>query len=182
MIVVKKHKSAAPPPQIGVSGCLLGQEIRYDGRHKSNTFITTVLAQQFDLVPFCPEVAIGLGVPRPPIQLVTTDTGIRVRGVADASIDVTEQLTDYAHSIKPQLDPLSGYIFTARSPSCGLENVRLVDAENTNEKGTGIFAATVKQLLPGLPLIEDEQLDQTELREKFLADVNKYHQQKFSDR
>ena len=169
-------------PRVGISSCLLGQKLRYDGRDKENFYITRSLSQQFEFIAYCPEVAIGMGVPRAPIQLVNTSSGIRALGVADPAMDMTDALKEYANSIKAELETLSGYIFTARSPSCGVQQVKLVDEESVQESGIGIFAARIMQTYPALPVIEDEQLEQTALREQFIAQVLAFHQQRLSDR
>mgnify|MGYP003486032397 CR=1 FL=1 len=85
--------------RIGISSCLLGQEVRFDGGHKHNGYITESLGQFFEFVPFCPEVAIGLGIPRPPIRLVRHGQAIEARGVKDPALDVTDKLTAYAGKV-----------------------------------------------------------------------------------
>ena len=110
---------------VGISSCLLGQTVRYDGGHKYDVYINRRLADFFDFRPFCPEVAIGLGTPRPPIRLVTTSDGLRVRGVKDPSRDVTEQLCDYGNRVAAKQAELCGYIFKSRSPSCRKEMILL---------------------------------------------------------
>ena len=79
---------------IAISSCLLGEEVRFDGGHKHNAYITQTLGEYFSYTPFCPEVAIGLGVPRPTVQLVQVEDDIRVRGSKDPQLDVTERLQD----------------------------------------------------------------------------------------
>src|SRR5690606_10702222 len=88
---------------VGISQCLLGEGVRFDGGHKRSRFITDELSRYFSFQAHCPEVAIGLGIPRKPIQLVVTDSGTRVLQSDDHRVDVTEPLENYARSVLPQL-------------------------------------------------------------------------------
>ena len=115
---------SVPPIRLGISGCLLGQKVRYDGNHQRDSYITLTLRKYFEFVPVCPEVAIGLGVPRPPIRLVGNPAAPRAVGVADPTLDVTRKLTVYGQRMARTLDDISGYILKSRSPSCGMERVK----------------------------------------------------------
>jgi len=157
------NTEAFPRIRLGVSACLLGEPVRYDGGHKHHAFLTDTLAAYADYLPFCPETAIGLGVPRPPIHLVGDPTNPRALGVQDPSLDVTEPLKRYATAMQTALATVSGVIFKKYSPSCGL---RL--AENN---ATGIFAQSVRQALPLLPLEEEDALDNPRRLENFLTRV-----------
>ncbi len=99
---------------IGISSCLMGEEVRFDGGHKLDNYITGTLADYFDFIPVCPEVAIGLPIPRPPIRLVRQDDGIHVVGVKDPSVDVTDKLHAYGRKIARQLSGISGFILKTR--------------------------------------------------------------------
>ncbi|MCB1646418.1 MAG: DUF523 domain-containing protein, partial [Pseudomonadales bacterium] len=132
--------STAPAPQIGISSCLLGEEVRFDGGHKHNRYITHSLGQYFDFTPFCPEVAIGLGIPRPPIRLAEQGDEIRVIGVADGSQDYTDRLKSYGERIAGQIGGLSGYILKKDSPSCGMERVKVYKEKMPERVGVGAFA------------------------------------------
>jgi uncharacterized protein YbbK (DUF523 family) len=105
--------------RIGVSGCLVGERVRYDGEDKRDAFIADTLGAAFELVPVCPEVAIGMGVPRPPIRLVGDPLHPRALGVDDPALDVTAPLTAYGRRMAVELDDIGAYIFKSRSPSCG---------------------------------------------------------------
>ena len=118
------------PLRIGVSSCLLGHAVRYDAGHKHNAYITQTLGEYFEFAPFCPELAIGLGVPRPTIRLVNVDGEVRVRGVKDPGQDVTEALVANARDVAGQLESVSGYIFKKGSPSCGMDRVKVYHAES----------------------------------------------------
>jgi uncharacterized protein YbgA (DUF1722 family)/uncharacterized protein YbbK (DUF523 family) len=162
--------------RLGISSCLLGQEVRYDGSHKHNGYITESLSQFFEFVPFCPEVAIGLGIPRPPIRLVKSAQGVRARGVQDPTLDVTDRLSEYAATIAPKLHGLSGYILKKGSPSCGMERVKVYGGQGMPVKtGAGIYAGTLMELLPELPFEEEGRLMDPVLRENFVERVFVYH-------
>lgn len=160
-----------PRPTLGVSACLLGQPVRYDGGHKRHEFLVEVLARHVDYIPLCPEAGIGLGIPRPPIQLVGEPGRPRARGIQDPSVDVTEQLQHYAEQQLPQLQCASGYLFKKNSPSCGLRRVKLFASPGAHmrRRGTGIFAGAVTAALPLLPVEEEDALDDPRRRNSFLC-------------
>ncbi len=163
-------------PRVAVSSCLLGEPVRYDGAHKRNASVIDLLSVYFDRVPVCPEVAIGMGVPRPPIRLVKLEEGIRARGVEDASHDVTRPLQAFAQQCAVQLAGVSGYIFKSRSPSCGLNDTDLFNADGgLIGKTAGIFSAMIHELLPELPGIDENQLEDPAQRDAFVQQVRDYH-------
>ena len=163
-------------PRIGISSCLLGQEVRYDGGHKHNSYITQTLANHFEFVPFCPEVSIGLGTPRPPIRLVKRDNLIRAVGVDDASRDVTDKLAKSADKIRKVVPDFSGYLLKKDSPSCGMERVRVYNEKGYGEKiGVGLFAGALMAQHPELPVEEEGRLMDPGLRENFVERVFAYH-------
>ena len=157
--------------RLGVSSCLLGQRVRYDGDHKRDFYISETLARYFEFVPVCPEVAIGLGVPRPPIRLVGSAANPRAVGVDDPSLDVTTALATYGRRQGRALRGVSGYIFKSRSPSCGLARVEIFARGGGSRRGTGVYAAGLRAVLPLLPLAEEEQLREPMLRDNFLERV-----------
>ena len=162
--------------QIGISSCLLGEEVRYDGGHKRNVYITGTLSRYFDFKAICPEMAIGLGVPRPTIRLVDKGSGIRVVGVNEASLDVTDKLRAFSQDATTSLQTLSGYILKKDSPSCGMERVRVYNSNDMPEKrGRGIFAETLINALPTLPVEEEGRLMDPVLRENFIERVFIYY-------
>lgn len=165
-----------PKITIGISSCLLGQQVRYDNSHKHNRYITETLGDYFDFRPFCPEVAIGLGVPRPPIRLVSSNHEIRAIGVKDSSLDVTDKLTDYAEETAAQCHDLSGYIFKSRSPSCGMERVKVYsDTGHPIDSASGLYAAGIMHGQPSLPVEEEGRLMDPRLRENFVERVFIYN-------
>lgn len=160
---------------IAISSCLLGAEVRYDGGHKHDAYITQTLGRYFEYTPFCPEVAIGLGIPRPTIQLVQVGDSVRVRGSKDPQLDVTKELQDYALSVVPALSGICGYIFKRASPSCGMERVKVYKDGNLYGSDRGVYAAAIIQALPDLPVEEEGRLMDPVLRENFIERVFVYH-------
>lgn len=162
---------------VGISSCLLGNEVRHNGSHKKDAYITGTLADFFDLQPLCPEVGIGLGVPRPAIRLAREPDGEnRVVGVKDPSLDVTDDLREYAHSQFPFIETLSGFILKRDSPSCGMERVKVYNQKGMPEKnGIGAFAAALMERFPQLPVEEEGRLGDPGLRENFIQRVFVYH-------
>lgn len=157
---------------VGVSSCLLGEEVRYDGGHKLDRYVTGVLGRWFEYVPFCPEALAGLGVPRPPIRLVGDPAAPRAVRVDDASIDVTGALEATSRRIVPELERVRGYVFKRASPSCGVDRVKVYHAPGRAPRmGRGIFARTVMEAYPLLPCEEEGRLNDPTLRESFVERV-----------
>ncbi len=163
-------------PLLGLSSCLQGDKVRFDGGHKHDHYITGTLSRYFDFHTICPEVGIGMGVPRPTIRLVQGSEGLRVRGVKDPELDVTERLQRFSSETVAQLEHLSGYILKKGSPSCGMERVK-VYGENGYPagKGSGLFAAELMERFPLLPVEEEGRLGDPALRENFITRVFVYH-------
>ncbi len=163
-------------PRIGISACLLGAEVRYNGGHKESRLCSHALAEHFEFVPVCPEVAIGLGIPRQPIRLVGDSHAPRALGTVDASLDVTDKLADYGKQMAGELQDLSGYIFMHKSPSCGLERVKVYrdNGAPQHEGGRGIYAQAFCAAHPDLPVEEDGRLCDAVLRENFMVRVYAY--------
>lgn len=161
---------------VGISSCLMGQKVRFDANHKEQRFITQKLAQRFEFVPVCPEMAIGLGVPRTPIHLIGDQHHQRVVNVKDETIDVTQPLIDFGQQKAKQLDFISGYIFKKGSPSCGLFNVKIYKSKTqVLNSGTGIYAQQIIENNPLLPVEEEGRLKDDNLRHNFLQRVEVYH-------
>ena len=161
--------------RLGISSCLLGQKVRFDGNHKHDSFLSGTLGQFFEWVPVCPEVAIGLGVPRPPIRLAGSPASPRAVGVKDATIDVTDKLAAYGKRQAHALENLSGYIFKSKSPSCGLERVKVYQAAGAPAaNGRGIYADAFLSAQPWLPAEEEGRISNPRLRENFIERVFVY--------
>lgn len=180
MTATQVHDSTKAPAakiKVGVSACLLGQEVRYNGGHKLMTLLTGELAKYFDYVPTCPEVGAGMGIPRTPIRLVGDVAAPRALQVNDPSKDFTDSLQRYADARIPELTGLAGYIFIKNSPSCGLFRVKVYGENGMPGQvpGRGIFAAAFTKAMPQLPVEEDGRLQDPVLRENFITRVFAMH-------
>lgn len=163
-----------PRPRLGISSCLLGNDVRYDGGHKRNEFLTGSLGPFVDWVPACPEVDIGLGTPRPPILLESDRvSGLRLV-MPETGEDLTDRMTAYAERRIDALrtERISGYVLKSRSPTCGMEQVSVYDGKrDSGPVGVGLFAAILKRSMPHLPLEEEGRLDDPCLREAFITRI-----------
>jgi uncharacterized protein YbbK (DUF523 family)/uncharacterized protein YbgA (DUF1722 family) len=170
-----RRSTTVPAPaerlRIGVSSCLLGNRVRYDGDHKRNGYVVNVLARSFQCVPVCPEVAIGLGVPRPPIELVAGPSDIRALGAQDRRLDVSRPLRAYGRRVARELHSLSGYIFKSGSPSCGVWDVKVRGRSRSGATGRGIFADQIMRCLPLLPVVDEVHLADARVRDNFFERV-----------
>ena len=163
-------------PKIGISACLLGENARFNGGHKQSQLCSEVLAAYFDFVPLCPEVAIGLGIPRETIRLVGDAASPQAVGSVHRELNVTAPLGEYGEKMAAEHSDLCGYIFMQKSPSCGLERVK-VYRENgapVDGGGRGIYAQAFCARHPNLPVEEDGRLNDPVLRENFLTRVFVY--------
>lgn len=160
---------------LGISQCLLGDNVRYDGSHKHSKLCTGLLAQRFDFTAICPEIGIGLGTPRESISLQgdMKSEHIRVVGNRTAGLDVTESLENYGREKAAELTHLYGYIFMGRSPSCGLGNVKvyLVNGHASGKSSAGVYAREFTQAHPLMPVEEEGRLRDARLCENFIARV-----------
>jgi uncharacterized protein YbgA (DUF1722 family)/uncharacterized protein YbbK (DUF523 family) len=157
---------------VGISSCLLGEEVRHNGGHKHDAYCTAVLGRYFDFKSFCPEVAIGLGVPRQTIRLMGELGAARAVGTQDPSLDVTDRLAAYAESAVDSAMGLRGYIFMKDSPSCGLYSAKIYSAKGALiGKSAGVYAGKLRERLPLLPMEESGRLNDPVLRENFIARV-----------
>jgi len=166
--------------KIGVSSCLLGNNCRYDGAGSKDSFVVNELSKYFELVPYCPE-AVVFGTPRESIRLVDIDGEIRVIS-NKIQKDVTKELTDISTqlALKAFDDNLCGFVFKAKSPSCGIERVKLYEKEShmCEKKAVGVFAKAVKEKQPLLPIEEDGRLNDPWLKENFLMQIFAYKELK----
>jgi uncharacterized protein YbgA (DUF1722 family)/uncharacterized protein YbbK (DUF523 family) len=158
---------------IGTSSCLLGQKVRFDTGHKHDRFITDVLGPFVTLIPVCPEVEIGMGAPRESVKLVGNLNEPRMVGNKSGE-DWTDRMLKYARQRVKQEDirNLTGYILKRKSPSCGMERVRVQTASKTSEyKGVGLFASALLEEYPYLPIEEEGRLNDPALRENFIERI-----------
>lgn len=162
--------------KLGISSCLLGNPVRFNGGHKQSQLCSDTLARHFEFVPICPEVAIGLGTPREPIRLVGDPDNPSAVGTVHPELDVTDALTRYGERIAAEVNDISGYILMQKSPSCGMERVKIYQANGHPgpEGGTGLFARALMRALPDLPIEEDGRLNDPVLRENFLTRIFAY--------
>lgn len=171
------ERQASEPIRIGISSCLLGQEVRFDGGHKHDRYLTGTLSQYFEWVPICPEVEIGLGTPRETIRLVQIGNQTRLR-TTKTDVDLTDRMQGYADERVATLanENLSGYIFKKDSPTCGMERVKLYQAKGPGKRvGVGLFAAALIHHFPHLPVEEEGRLCDPRLRENWVERVFAYH-------
>ncbi len=165
---------ADPPIRLGISSCLLGHEVRYDGGHKRNRNILEDLSPLVEWVPVCPEVEIGLGVPRPTIQLEVGSTSPRLI-MPSTGNDLTEQMNAYTREKVRELQTLGldGFVFKSKSPSCGMEHVKVFNKGGVAEEiGVGAFARILMEMWPDLPIEDEERLADPELRKRFVEQVS----------
>jgi len=151
-------------PRVGVSSCLLGEEVRFNGGHKRFRFLTDELDPYVDWVPYCPEVEIGLGTPREPIRLTADGRLVNRSGTADHTSAMTGLPLPFA---------VDGYVFKAKSPSCGVRGIRRYrdDGEVSGTYGAGLYADRVIAEFPLLAVEDERRLNDAGLREAFAERV-----------
>ena len=162
-------------PPVGISSCLLGRRVRYDGGHKRSDPLME-LAEVFRWVPVCPEVEIGVPTPREPMRLERTNGDVRMIAPA-TSLDVTESMRDYsaARVMRLQQEGICGYVFKSRSPSCGFREVPVFeDGELADPRGRGLFAQALASAMPSLPVEEETALEDPSRRAGFIERVLAY--------
>jgi uncharacterized protein YbgA (DUF1722 family)/uncharacterized protein YbbK (DUF523 family) len=167
---------AVPAIRVGVSSCLLGETVRYDGGHKRDAFVTDVLGKFVEWVPVCPELESGLGVPRPPMRLVRDAGDVRMVEIA-TGIDRTRAVSRWASLRLRSLRALAlcGYILKKDSPSCGMERVKVYGGAGVPQRdGTGIYARALREAFPDLPIEEEGRLRDPALRENFIERIFAY--------
>ncbi len=160
---------------VGISTCLLGKEVRHDGGHKHSRYCTQVLSKHFEFRAICPELEAGLGVPRPAIHLREYPEGIRIietKGQADH----TAAMEGFIDDVIPTLANLRGYILMAKSPSCGMERIKIhnENGQVTRRDGRGMFAEALMQAYPLMPVEEEGRLNDNMIRENFIERVFAY--------
>lgn len=161
--------------RLGVSSCLLGAEVRFDGGHKRDRYLTDVLGGYVDYVPVCPEVEVGLPIPRPALRLVRdSHQDVRLR-FSKGGEDITDKMQCWAHQRVRQLESeqLDGFIFKAKSPSSGMERVKIYPEAGgmPDHHGIGMFARIFMEHFPLLPVEEEGRLHDPKLRENFITRI-----------
>ena len=163
------------PIRLGISSCLLGHEVRYDGSHKRDRYLVEILGPLVEWVPICPEIEIGLGVPRPTIQLEGSPTSARLI-MPSTGDDLTQTMKTFALKRVRELQSLDldGFVFKSKSPSCGMERVKVFDQGGIAAKiGVGAFAGILLEIWPDLPVEDEVRLADPELRERFIEQVTR---------
>jgi len=169
--------SEQAPIRIAVSACLLGERVRYDGDHKLHEVVATRLAHRFELISVCPEIELGLGVPRPPIRLVGMGEQPQLIATDDGR-DLGPSMREFADRRVSELLALgiAGYVLKSGSPSCAIASAgRFEDSvagAPIDRQGRGVFVERLLAARPGLPLIEETELDNDAALTEFLAKVH----------
>jgi len=164
------------PIRIGISSCLLGDRVRYDGGHKQDHFLTDVMGPHVEWVAVCPEFEIGLGVPREPIELERKSGEIRLVSI-ETRADHTKTMQRWAKRRLDELhrENLSGYILKSRSPSCGIGRVPIYLENGAREgNGRGLFASGLLESFENLPVEDEARLATPMHRENFIERVFAY--------
>ena len=174
MDICKGNKESAVT--IGVSACLLGHRVRYDGDHKLDRYITDTLGGIFRLLPLCPEVECGMTIPRDAMRLEGDLDNPRLITI-DSRIDRTEQMLNFCRRRVRDLESedLCGFIFKMNSPSCGFHGVKIYTSGDISAKsGSGLFAAAVARHFPLMPLEEEGEFNDPRVRKNFIERVFAY--------
>jgi uncharacterized protein YbgA (DUF1722 family)/uncharacterized protein YbbK (DUF523 family) len=160
------------PLRIGISSCLLGDEVRFDGGHKRDLFLTKILAPYVEWVRVCPEVEVGMGVPREPLRLVNAGGEIRMI-TTRTGVDHSDAMRAYATRRTKALASmrLRGYVLKKDSPSCGMERVKVYSGAAPARTGVGLYAEVLQARFPSLPIEEEGRLTDPVLRENFIERV-----------
>jgi len=167
--------------KIGISSCLLGYKVRYDGGHKHNHYITDTVGQFFQWVPVCPEVECGLSVPREAMHLKGDPESPRLVTIK-TGIDYTEKMKKWSEQKLDELSEkeLCGFIFKSRSPSSGMQGIKIYTEKGiSSKKGVGIFAASFMKRFPLYPVEDDGRLNDSKIRENFIERIfvfNRWHE------
>ena len=164
------------PIRLGISSCLLGESVRYDGGHKRSRFATDLLGPFVSFVPVCPELEAGMGVPRPAMRLLRDGETVRLVEI-ESGVDHTRRMRRYAAGRVRALRGLElcGYILKKDSPSCGMTRVKVYGERGMARRdGRGIFAGTLLEAFPDLPVEDEGRLNDGRLRENFIERVFAY--------
>jgi uncharacterized protein YbbK (DUF523 family) len=177
-------------PRVGISRCLLGDEVRYDGGHKRDALLIATLGSFVEWVPVCPEVEAGMSTPREPIHLVADAEGVRASAARvrllgiGSRTDWTETMTTFATMRVRALveQHLDGYVLKADSPSCGLERVAVHRRDGVDAIGRGLFAEALATALPDLPIAEERSLSNRAVRDTFIGRIREHQRRRLARR
>ncbi len=162
---------------VGISACLLGEHVRYDGGHKLNTFLRDVFGKSMTYIPVCPEKECGLGVPREAMQLEEINGTIRLM-TCSTHLDITPKMQNWMKIRLDELNRMSlcGFIFKTKSPSCGLRRVEVFLPDGSvQKKGTGLFASGFKEKFPRIPAEDENQLQKDLICKEFIERIFALH-------
>ena len=165
--------SAQNPPLIGISSCLLGNKVRYDGQHKLDRYLRDQLGRFVEFVPVCPEVECGLSIPREAMRLVDIEGKHRLM-TQKTGIDHTPRMQEWGKEKLDELEQLGlcGFIFKSRSPSSGMRGVKVYKPDGGAAKsGVGIFARAFMERFPLLPVEDEGRLHDAGLKENFIERI-----------
>jgi len=166
-------RAAERPIRVGISACLLGDQVRFDGGHKRDAFLVDTFSRFVEWVPVCPEVECGFGTPREAMRLIASPGRPRLITVHSA-VDLTERMDGYTTRRLDELATanLSGYVFKKDSPSCGVSRVKVYDPRGiATRSGRGLFAGAFIDRFPNVPVEEEGRLSDPRLRENFIERV-----------
>lgn len=172
--------NAASKPVLAISSCLLGNRVRYDGQNKGMAKIVRHMQKYFELLAICPEVEIGLSVPRPAVRLSGDPLKPSMTGRDHPGLDVTNPMRSFCQNRPRTLTHICGYIFKSRSPSCGLHDIPVFDismpepAPIIEHHARGLFADAILKHNPALPVIDETRLDSPDQRDNFVHQVFNY--------
>jgi uncharacterized protein YbbK (DUF523 family) len=162
--------------KVGISSCLLGEKVRYDGSHKFDRYIADILGRYFEWIPICPEVECGLTVPREPMHLVGEPSSPRLVTI-NTRIDLTEEMVKWTMKKFRDLEheELCGFIFKSKSPSSGISGVKVhTPSGMSGRKGPGIFGGAFMKRFPLIPVIDSDKLYDPRSRGNFMKKVFAY--------
>jgi uncharacterized protein YbbK (DUF523 family) len=164
------------PPRVGISQCLLGDNVRYDGSHKLDNVLIETLGRHVEWVPVCPEVEVGLGTPREPMHLAGDPNAPRLITI-NTGMDHTDTMTRFAQQRVRELEALnlSGFVFKSASPSCGTTKVPLFYTQGIEtHDGVGLFAGAFMEHFPDMPVEQEDRLHDPQILKDFLQRVLAY--------
>jgi len=159
--------------KVGISACVLGERVRFDSGHKLSKFVTKELTPYFEFVSICPEVGAGMPVPRPTIRLISDEDRISLVETKDPTKEHTKKVISYSQNkvVALEREKLCGYIVCAKSPTCGMERVKIYKKNSAENVGVGVFTNELMKAMPWLPVEEDGRLNDPILKENFITRV-----------
>jgi len=179
MSATETDMSDTRPLRIGVSSCVIGEEVRWNGGHSRQRYLTDMLGPFVEYVPVCPEVEVGMGVPRPTVRLVREGETIRMIDPKN-EVDWTSSMNRLSRSRASDLagEDLSGFVLKKDSPTCGVFRVRIYTDTGVERNGRGLFADALIRRMPHLPIEEEGRLNDARIRENFVERIFAYRRVK----